>query len=107
MSHRRIFFLSCVGAAEKMPLSRHLTLLLTLFSTHNVLATSHDIFVANCRNLSREYHEKTCGIFFFVFFFYLNFFLFKKIKKILINTYYFCFIYQINFFLKYFKKLYV
>src|SRR5271156_4596401 len=78
-----------------MPLLQYLTLFLMFFSTHNILLMSQDIFVANCHNLS------------FVSFFYPNFFLFKNIKKILINTNDFCFNYQIKFFLKYRKKSYV
>src|SRR5271163_1875887 len=48
--------------------------------------------------------RKCTGNFFFVFFFYLNFFLFKNIKKILTYTNDFCFNYQIKFFLKYQKN---
>src|SRR5271163_4437662 len=51
--------------------------------------------------------QENMRIFFFVFLFYPNFFLFKNIKKILINTNDFCSNYQIKFFLKYRKKSYV
>src|SRR5271163_1493257 len=89
------FFLSCVGAAEKMPLSRHLTPLLTPFSTLDVLATSRDIslrivairrdslrFVARTSRFVARMSRENAWDFFFLFssstpiFFFL-----KKVKK--------------------------
>src|SRR5271163_2063788 len=80
-----------------MPLSRHLTSLLTPFSTLDVFTTSHDVFVANCHDLSRfvaicrenvairreNVARKRVGIFFFFFkkffFFFRKFFFLRSI----------------------------